>query len=497
LTLIMLCAGGWAVLGAETAFGQVLCVDHNRPSCFETVQAAHAAASDGDTISIGQGTFAGGVTLTKSVRLVGASAAATVLRGGGPVITIGDGTAKPTVSISRVTIRDGLNTSTPDPAIAAGGGILIPPLAAGNATGAAVTISDSVIADNRVAPTELTGGAGPPCGRPCAFALGAGIDNSGMLTLLDTRVSGNVAGSTSSDTSVATEADGGGIFNHPQGSLTLRRTQITDNRAAVTAPNAQFGQGGGIYTDGQLTIELGVVSGNSAEVSTSIPSTFPFDVQTEANAGGIRISEFPGAAATITGSRISGNRVEAFNSGGDVQATNGGIDDDGSLSLIGSSVDHNTVTAVAPPVSGFLAGAIDGGLQISGSATIRTSVIAANGVEAVSETGIVNAAGAGIGSLSGRLTLERTVISGNSAKGTGIGGLVLGGGILNVAFGGGPPELAISHSVITGNKLSASPPITPQGGGLYTTDVFGGGPFPVSLTQTVIAGNQPDDCVGC
>jgi len=164
-----------------------------------------------------------------------------------------------------------------------------------------------------------------------------------------------------SDTSVATEADGGGIFNHPQGSLKLQRARITDNHTVVTATNAQFAQGGGIYTDGRLTVELGVVSGNSAEVSTSIPSSFPFDVQTEANAGGVRISEFPGASATITGARISGNRVDSFNSGGDVQATNGGIDDDGSLSLIGSSVDHNTVNAAAPPLSGFLAGAIDGG----------------------------------------------------------------------------------------------------------------------------------------
>jgi hypothetical protein len=496
-TLILLCASGWLLVNAPAALAETLCVDQHKQRCFASVQAALAAADDGDTVSIGPGTFAGGITITNSVQLVGASAGATVIRGGGPVVTIGDGVARPTVSISRVTIRDGLNTSRPDATIGAGGGILIPPLAAGNATGAWVTIADSVIADNRVAPARLTSGAGPPCGHPCAFALGAGIDNSGTLTLLDTIVSGNVAGSTSADTSVATEAAGGGIFNHPQGSLTLRRARVTDNHAAVTAPNAQFANGGGIYTDGQVTIEHSVVSDNSSEVSTSVASSFPFDVQMEANAGGIRITEFPGASATITGSRISGNRVNGFNSGGDVQATNGGIDDDGSLVLISSSVDHNTVSAAAPPLSGFLAGAIDGGLQVTGIATIRDSVVGANRVEAASEAGIANAAGAGIGSLSGRLTLDRSVVTGNRASGTGIGGLVLGGGILNVAFGGGPPQLTISDSVITANKLAASPAITPQGGGLYTTDIFGGGPFPVSLTRTVIAGNQPDDCVGC
>ena len=101
---------------------------------------------------------------------------------------------------------------------------------------------------------------------------------------------------------------------------------------------------------------------------------------------------------------------------------------------------------------------------MTGVATIRDSVISGNVVEAVSEAGVVNAAGGGIGSLSGRLTLERTVVTGNRGSGTGIGGLVLGGGILNVAFGGDPPQLTISDSVITANKLGATSAITPQGG---------------------------------
>jgi hypothetical protein len=462
--------------GASSAPAAISCVG-SKSGCFASVQAAVDAAHDGDTIRVEPGTFQGGIAIDKSVQLVGTSAATTIISGGGPVITIGDGFAKPTVSISRLTIRDGLNRSTPDLAIAAGGGILIRPLSAGNATGATVTISDSVIADNRVTPTALSSGSGPPCGGPCAFALGAGIDNSGTLTLLDTRVTGNVAGSTASDTSVATEADGAGVYNHPQGSLTVLRSPITDNHAVLTAPNAQFANGGGIYTDGRVAIQDSAVSANTSEVTTSIASSFPVDVQMEANAGGIRISDVPGASATITGSTISGNRVSAFDSGGDVQATNGGIDDDGSLVLIDSSVDHNAVSASAPPFSGFLAGAIDGGIQVTGVATIRSSLIRGNTVEAVSERGVVNAAAAGIGNLSGRLTLDRTVVAGNSANATGIGGLVLGGGILNVAFAGGAPQLTISSSVITANRLTASPPITPQGGGLYTTDIFGGGPF--------------------
>jgi hypothetical protein len=44
---------------------------------------AVAAAASGDTILIAPGTFAGGITITKSLALVGAGAGQTVIRGGG------------------------------------------------------------------------------------------------------------------------------------------------------------------------------------------------------------------------------------------------------------------------------------------------------------------------------------------------------------------------------------------------------------------------------
>jgi nitrous oxidase accessory protein NosD len=53
------------------------------PHCYATVQAALAAAHDGDTIRVGRGTFAGGVTIAKSVNLFGVAAAAMTISGGG------------------------------------------------------------------------------------------------------------------------------------------------------------------------------------------------------------------------------------------------------------------------------------------------------------------------------------------------------------------------------------------------------------------------------
>ena len=83
--------------------------------CYSTLQAAVNAAHNGDTIRIDSGTFAGGVTITSSVNLVGAGAKKTTISGGGPVLTIGAifAATEPTVSIDGVTITDGVTTSRP------------------------------------------------------------------------------------------------------------------------------------------------------------------------------------------------------------------------------------------------------------------------------------------------------------------------------------------------------------------------------------------------
>ena len=73
-------------------------------------------------------------------------------------------------------------------ALALGGGIEVP---AGHhfSDGATVTIRDSVITRNWVAP-EATVDSGLPCGTACpfAFAGGGGIDNWGTMSLTNTIV---------------------------------------------------------------------------------------------------------------------------------------------------------------------------------------------------------------------------------------------------------------------------------------------------------------------
>src|SRR5206468_3360215 len=114
--------------------------------------------------------------------------------------TIGafNASTEPTVSISGVTITGGVTHSSFAEAfvgpgvIALGGGISVPP-AAGFAPGATVTIANSVITGNTVAPTSAID-SGLPCppdititcingDLPFALAAGGGINSFGALTL--------------------------------------------------------------------------------------------------------------------------------------------------------------------------------------------------------------------------------------------------------------------------------------------------------------------------
>jgi len=467
-----------------------LCVGA-KAGCFPTIQAALAAADDGDAIAVGSGTFTGPIAILDSVRLVGAGAGATRIEGGGPVLTIGEleGLESPTVSISGVTITGGLNDSTPQPFAASGGGVWIPP-AAGNATGATVTISDSVITENQAVPLTTV----DLCGHPCAFAAGAGINNAGKLTVTNTKITANVAGSAPSNPSVTSYAAGGGIMNAPQATLTLRHSVVTGNRVAVNAPNGRNTDGGGIVSYGTLTVEASDISGNDSEVEASVPSVFLVDFA-EANAGGLFLT--PGSTTIIRRSRISGNTVHGSNTDGDIAAEAGGIDSDGSLLLTESSVENNTVVAIVPASSGFLAETDGGGIQVQEDTVVRDSRILNNSLSSTSATGLAFASGGGLFNISGSLTLERTVVSANGASATGVAGFNLGGGITNVTIGGPVPELTLTESVITANRLIASDGVVSQGGGLYSADPFTGARFPIAIAGTVINGNQPDQCVGC
>jgi hypothetical protein len=498
---------GGAGLAAQPALAADLCVGGPQPGCFLTIQAAVDAAHDGDTIRIGAGTFAGGIEIAKSVQLLGAGASSTIIRGGGPVVMIGDlsGRAAPTVSIGGVTITGGLTTgSGGETWVAEGGGVVIPGPDTGNATAATVSISDSVITGNRASPLTVilpSDPPGPPCGsRVCSFASGGGIANAGFLTLTDTRVTDNVAGSTTTDPSAATDAGGGGISNHPRGTLTLRHSVVSGNRAAVSGALAQYASGGGVF-GGVVTIEDSEISRNTVDLSSSFPGSFSTGDAAEAESGGIEVGDT--GSATIASSTISENSVTGFNSGGDLLVRTAGIDADGPLVLNNSHVDDNRVRGRVPPDSGFVVVAFGGGLALGGApeptsdtVTVNNSTVNGNDVHVESAAGLASMLGAGIFD-DATMTLHHTSVVGNSGHATGAFGFAQGGGIWGGVFLGIPADLTVVGGLIAGNTVTAGPGITPLGGGLFSADLFTLTPFPATLVHTQITGNQPDECFGC
>jgi hypothetical protein len=510
---------------------------------FNQIAPAISTASPGDTIRVAAGTYNGGFTIDRSLRLVGAGAGSTVISGGGPVVTIGTfgASTEPRVSISGVTITGGVTHSSflavfaGDNVIAFGGGIEVPP-AADFAEGATVTIANSVITGNRAAPSAAidSGTACPPdititCingDLPFAQAAGGGIDNWGAMTLTNTTVSRNQVGGP-----VASDADGGGIGSR-EGSLTLKGSTVTSNRATASAPNGRFAEAGGVFVgSGTLTVDGSLIRDNSASLSAAMPN----DVgDFAADGAGVQIGGGGGCDnpscvhATIRNSTISGNRVTAGNGLGDAVGFGAGIVDIGSLVLSDSLISTNHVTATLPAGStacacasgaGISTGGVEsisdthitgntvtvsapsgsaaaccGGSETGGpnASTIRDSLISGNRITATTSTGSANARGAGVGNPFGAtLEIRGTTISDNTGTASGPSGTAQGGGIFTgTFFGDDPGQLQMIDSTITDNALTASPGITIQGGGLFTNG-------PLTQKDTVIANNVPDQCFGC
>ena len=533
ILLAALLAASAIVAAADSRAASTRCVGGS--GCYATLASAIAAAQDGDTIRVNAGTFAGGVTITKSITLTGAGAQRTTIKGGGPVLTIGTifATDEPTVSISGLTITGGVTSNSPesqafvgaDNVIALGGGIEVPPNADFSG-GAVVTITDSVITGNRASPTA-TQPFGPPCpdGNACPFAWagGGGIDTWGALTLTNTTVSSNLAGGSSG---VASDNEGAGVFAH-LAAVTITQSTIINNRAIGNLPNARFADGGGVFvTGGSLAIDHTLVSGNSVSLSAA----FPGSVETAANGAGVHIGGDDDCvdvgncvAASIDASVISGNSVSATNSGGDAVAFCGGICNDGALTLQSTNVSGNSVDASSPVAgaSGDSAGLGEGGpATISNSSftnnavtatgsnglsvaqagglstgdqdvatTITGTTVSGNHVTARSASGQAVVFGAGM-SNGGLLTVQASSFSQNVAQAKGPSGSAHGGGIWNSDFGGGPGStLTLSNSVVRNNSLVGQKGITVSGGGLYNTAT-------TVLTGNVIRANSPDDCAG-
>jgi hypothetical protein len=513
-----------------------------RDGCaFRQVVTAIAAASPGDTVYVEAGTYAGGFTIDKSLRLVGADAGTTIITGGGPVLTIGTfGAAdEPTVSISGVTITGGVTRSSlestsfvgEEGVLAFGGGVEIPPNADFTG-GATVTVSHSIVTGNRAAPTRAID-SGLPCppditiacingDLPFAQAAGGGIDNWGTLTLVNTTVSNNRIGSASGLSTDASDANGGAIQNW-LGPLTIENTIISGNEAGAAAPNGRSADSGAIFLQGgTLSMRNSSLTDNEANLSAAMPSDVNGDLG--AVAGGMHVTPNV-STATIDNSTIAGNSARMTNTLGDATAFSAGIHVDVGVTfrLTNSAVSDNHVTAsTLPGSSGSIeadsgAGELHGTISttsfvgntvsvhsaagdasaIAGAAiffgSISNSLIRDNRVQASAPGGAASAYGGGLVTDDAAMTLRATALSANTAEADGHSATAQGGGLFDAPIPNGPPggPLTLIDSTITENALAGSGPTTLQGGGLYIQGQ------PLTLTNSVIARNHPDQCDGC
>jgi hypothetical protein len=158
-------------------------------------------------------------------------------------------------------------------------------------------------------------------------AFGAGIKNSeANLTLTGVVVSDNEAVDESG-------AEGGGIYS--EGPLTLRETVVRENTARATgnAGGLTKALGGGVLANGPLTIVASTISGNVAEADGDGSAV-------TAQGGGL----LAGTEVTISRSTISGNTVDASGAAAQLRAQGGGIQiSEGTLT--GSTLAANSATS--------------------------------------------------------------------------------------------------------------------------------------------------------
>ena len=372
--LLTLVALALPAQGAGRASATLTVCPQGPPQCqFTTIEEALAAAADGDRILIAPGTYAGGLAITKSVRLIGAGANETTISGNNgqrrPVVTVSPPSLIRTgsdleVTISGVTITSGF------------GGIR---------NDAKLTLNDSVVSRN---------GDG-------IFGDG-GIQNSGTLTVDRSTIENNYGEDTgglwndgtaeisrSAITGNSTDHGGGGIGN-------AGRLELT--RSAVDRNSGNDGAGGGIHNEGTTIVTDATVNGNTAR-----------------DGGGLYNEE---GVLRMRGTAVNDNVTTGDPDGG----SGGGIlnDVDGTITLVHSSIRRNRA------LTSYLGCCLPsgGGLANRGHAALVHVRITAN---------VAQAQGGGIAN-EGVLMLAHSAVTRNTALDVGGTG-IFGGGIYNGSLG--------------------------------------------------------------
>jgi V8-like Glu-specific endopeptidase len=195
---------------------------------------------------------------------------------------------------------------------------------------------------------------------------------------------------------------GGGIYSN--GTLTVTNCLITGN----TSPNA-----GGIWNDGTATLTDCTITGNTAQF----------------NGGGIaNLGDMASAHLTLTNCTVSGNSA----------GSGGGIDNGGFATLTGCTISGNSAGN-------------GGGIDDSGLLTLIDTTVSQNSATNPSKGG----AGISIIDDYATVTIIDSTIAGNAA-------VYKGGGIYNGypnALTGTPSVLTLQNTIVAGNYAASAPDV--------------------------------------
>ena len=252
-------------------------------------------------------------------------------------------------------------------------------------------------------------------------STGAGIRNSGTLTLSDCTVSGNsvtgngggiynVGGKSLTITNCtisgnSAQNNGGGIFNDASGGVSVSNSTITGNTAGTGISGAGPGRGAGIYNK-----SLGTLIVSSSTISNNLAKGDP---DKSNGAGGFGGGINNGGTATVTDTTLSDNEAQ---DGGATAGNGGGIFGDGTLTLATSTVSGNTEAGISIQSgivnvtnSTFYGNKGAFGYAVSdsgGTVTITSSTLANNNL--------------GVLGIEGSITLKNTILA-NSGANCGLG----------------------------------------------------------------------------
>jgi hypothetical protein len=350
------------------------------------------------------------------------------------------------------------------------------------ASGGSLDISDSSIANN-----QATGGRGGDggsyytcSGGHCStiflsanggFAGGGGLYvTGGSLTIASSTIASNqgIGGPGGSGGGGNGYGEGGGLYN--LGTLT-----VTDSTLSGNSAGASFGDdGGAIYNQGTLAVSDSTLSGNSAdyqgggifnERGTLTVSNSTLSGNTGLDGGGIYSAGYPySSTLTVSNSTLSGNSASQ---------QGGGIDNFGTLTVSDSTLSGNS------------AGYYGGGISTS-----STNPVTLTNVTLTANRATFTGGGLYVYPSSSAPVLHNTLIAGDFRGDTGttpddVNGNLDPGGDDNL-IGDGTYMSGLSNGV-NGNRVgSADSPIDPLLGPLADN----GGP---TLTQALLSGSPAID----